>query len=111
MPVSPTEFSTNPDSNVTIGGVNVAEGCSPAGLNNVERYLAATIRVAWDAIPAPSTYMPLAGGAFTGEITRQGQGGYLRFVNSSLTNALVYASPEGTARPAAAEGVLVLYYS
>lgn len=108
---SPTEFSTNPDANTTIGGVNIAEGCSPAGLNNVERYLAATIRVAWDAIPAAGTYMPLTGGAFTGEITRQGKGAYLHHANSAQSNGLLYIVPEGTARPAAAEGTVVFYYS
>lgn len=108
---SASEFSLTPAANLTIGGVNVAEDCSPGGINDAIRYIAAAARDSYDRIPAAGTYMPFTGGAFTGEITRQGQGGYLRFASSSLTNALVYANPEGTARPTAAEGVLVLYYS
>ncbi|MBO9624175.1 MAG: hypothetical protein J7500_15815 [Sphingomonas sp.] len=108
---SPTEFSTTPADNTTIGGVNIAENCSPGGLNDVERYLAATIRVAWDAIPDANALMPKAGGAFTNQITRQGRGGYLHFSSASLTDGQVYALPEGNARPAAAEGVIVFYYS
>ena len=108
---SPSEFSTTPASNTTIGGTNVAEDCSPGGLNDAIRYLAATIRVAWDAIPASGTFMPVAGGTFTGDITRQGRGGYLHHANSAQTSGLLHTFPEGTARPSAAEGTIVFYYS
>jgi hypothetical protein len=108
---SPSEFSTNPDANTTIGGVNVGEGCSPAGLNNVERYLAATIRVAWDAIPAAGTFLPIGGGTLTGDITRQGRGSYWHHANSAQSNGQIYIVPEGTTRPSAAEGTTVFYYS
>lgn len=108
---SASEFSTNPDSNTTIGGLFVGEECSPAVLNNVLRYLAAVARDSYDRIPASGSYLPIAGGTLQGDIQRQGRGGYLHFSGSSLTNAQVFALPEGSARPAAAEGILVLYYN
>lgn len=107
----PTEFSTDPDENGTIGGSNVAEGCPPGGINNAIRYVAAAVRVAYNGIPAIDTVMPLAGGTFTGDISREGQGAYLHHANGAQTDGSVYVLPEGSARPAAAEGRIVLYYA
>lgn len=107
-----SEYSTNPDSNSTIGGVNVAEDCSPGGINNAIRQLAADGRELYDLTGAlPSTKMDKAGGAFTGQITRNSRGGYLHFASTAFTDGQVYIVPEGTARPAAAEGVMIFYYS
>lgn len=108
---SPSEFSTDPNANTTIGGINVGEGCSPAGINNVERYLAAAMRTLYDQVQTLAGGMPITGGAFTGDITRQGRGGYLHHANSAQPTGPVYTVPEGTARPSASEGVIVFYYS
>jgi hypothetical protein len=40
-----SDYSTTPASNTTISGVNIGEGCSPAGLNNAIRQMMADIRV------------------------------------------------------------------
>ncbi|MGV0964191.1 MAG: hypothetical protein ACOYBT_09905 [Polynucleobacter sp.] len=108
---SASEFSTTPASNTTIGGVNAGEGCSPAGLNNIARYLAATARDLWDRLPDITTLMPKTGGTFTGDILRQSRGAYLHHANSAQTNGQVFFLPEGSARPTAAEGTLVFFYS
>lgn len=107
---SASEFSLTPDANVTIGGVNVAEDCSPGGLNDALRYVAAVARDSYDRIPAPNTLMPKTGGTFSGEITRSGRGGYLHHANSAQSSGQVHTLPEGTARPASAEGTIVFYY-
>lgn len=108
---SASEFSATPAANTTIGGVNVGEGCSPGGLNDVERYLAAAMRTLYDQVQTVAAAMPISGGAFTGDITRQGKGAYLHHANAAQANGQVYVLPEGSARPAAAEGVVVFYYS
>lgn len=107
---SAAEFSATPDTNTTIGGTNVAEGCSPGGLNNVLRYLAAVARDTFDRIPAAGAYVPASGGSFTGPVTRQGRGAFLHHANATQTEGQVFFLPDGTARPAAAEGVVVFYY-
>lgn len=107
---SASEFSTTPGDNTTIGGVNVAEDCAPSGLNDAIRYLAATARDSYDRIGDPTTLMPKAGGTFTGDIGRSGRGGFLHHANGAQTSGQFYILPEGTARPTAAEGVMVLYY-
>lgn len=43
MPVQ--DWNTNDTLNITLEGVDVAEGCQPAGLNNMFRKMAAAIRV------------------------------------------------------------------
>lgn len=108
---SASEFSLTPDANVTIGGVNVAEGCSPGGLNNVERYLAAAMRDTYDKIPAVGTFVPASGGSYTGDILRATRGAYLHHAGSAQTDGRVMFLPEGSARPTGAEGMVVFYYA
>jgi len=108
---SASEFSLTPDANVTIGGVNVAEGCSPGGLNNVERYLAAAMRDTYDKIPAAGTFVPASGGSYTGDIFRATRGAYLHHAGSAQTDGRVMFLPEGSARPTGAEGMVVFYYA
>lgn len=110
-PPNPADLSTDPDANITIGGVNVAEGCSPAGLNNVERYLGAAIRVVYNQVQGLGGGMPLTGGAFTGDITRQGRGGYLHHAGAAQSSGKVTFLPEGSALPAMAEGDIVFFYT
>lgn len=46
-----TDYSTTAGNNSTISGVNVAEGCSPAGINNAIRQMMADVRAFYDATP------------------------------------------------------------
>lgn len=110
MPVA-TEFSTTPSENVTIGGTNVAEGCSPAGINESIRYVAAVMRDTYNRIPATGAFVPTAGGSFTGDILRATRGAYLHHAGASQTDGRVIFLPEGSARPTGSEGLLVFYYT
>lgn len=38
------DYSTNPDNNTTISGINIAEGCPPSGINNAIRQLMADMK-------------------------------------------------------------------
>lgn len=108
---SASEFSTTPGANTTIGGVNVAEDCSPAGINDAIRYIAAVVRDTADKIPSAGTAMPISGGTFTGDIQRQTRGAYLHHAGAAQTDGRVMFLPEGSARPAGSEGLVVFYYS
>lgn len=108
---SATEFSLTPSVNVTIGGTNVGEGCSPAGINEAIRYMAAVIRDTYDRIGGVGAFMPTSGGTFTGDIQRGGRGAYLHHSGAGQTDGRVMFLPEGSARPAGSEGLLVFYYS
>ena len=43
------DYSTTPGSNLQISGIDISEGCSPAGINNALRSLMADIRVFYDS--------------------------------------------------------------
>lgn len=43
------DYSTNPDENTTISGINIAEGCAPSGINNAIRQLMADAKSDHDA--------------------------------------------------------------
>ena len=107
---SATEFSTTPSANTTIGGANVAEGCAPSGLNEAVRYLAAVARDSYDRVPASGGFVPTTGGSYTGDILRSTRGAYLHHAGSGQTDGRVMFLPEGSARPAASEGLVVFYY-
>lgn len=108
---SANEYSKVPAENVSIGGTNVAEQCSPGNINDAIRYLAATQRDTFDRIPATGAYVPTTGGTFTGDILRGGRGAFLHHAGSAQSSGQVYFLPEGSARPTAAEGSVVFYYA
>lgn len=82
------DYSTDPDMNVQISGINIAEGCAPSGINNAirqmmadakEESVAQTQTVTKQVTDLDSTlrtlitkelkkYLPLAGGTMTGPL-------------------------------------------
>ena len=106
-------YSTTASVNVTIGGINIAEGCPAANVNNVARQIVAEGRELYDIVNAinVSGYMPLAGGTFSGTISRSGAGGYLYHANSAQSSGPVYTQPSSSALPSSpAEGTVVFQY-
>ena len=47
--MSVSDYNTDPNSNTSISGINIAEGCPPSGINNAIRQMMADIRAADDA--------------------------------------------------------------
>ena len=45
-----SNYNANPDLNTTISGINIAEGCPPAGVNNAVRQLMADVKAESDAL-------------------------------------------------------------
>lgn len=108
-----SDYSLTPASNVTIGGVSVAEGCAAANLNDAVRQLAADGRALSDTVSGVSTsgLMPKSGGAFTGQITRSGGGGYFYNANAAQGGGKISFLASGSARPSSpSEGDVVFYY-
>jgi hypothetical protein len=107
---SASEFSTTPSVNVTIGGIDVSEGCSPAGINGAIRYCAAVMRDTYDRLAGTGAFVPTSGGSFTGDIFRSTRGAYIHHAGAGQTDGRVMYLPEGSARPAGSEGLHVNYY-
>lgn len=109
-----SSYSTTPASNTSINGISIAENCAAGNVNNALRQLASDGRELYNIVAAisVSSYMPLAGGAFTGNITRSGAGGYFYHANSAQTAAPVYTQVSSAALPASpAEGTVVFQYA
>jgi hypothetical protein len=106
-------YSLTPSANLSINGINIAEGCPAANANDAIRQLMSDGRALSDTVNAinVSGYMPLSGGAFTGSITRSGAGGYWYHAGATQSTAPVYTQPSATALPSSpAEGTVVLQY-
>jgi hypothetical protein len=106
-------YSSTPASNTSLNGINTAENCPAANINNAIRQIAADGKELYDQVQAIAavSYMPLGGGAFTGGIIRDGAGAFLAHNSPSLLNGTVYTQPVATALPSSpAEGTIVLQY-
>jgi hypothetical protein len=106
-------YSTTASANVTFGTINIGEGCPAANVNDALRAVAAEGKQLSDIVTAidTSSLMPKAGGAFTGNITKDGSGGYLYHVTSSMSGGKVYVQTVGTALPSSPEeGTIVAFY-
>ena len=107
------DYATTPAGNTTIAGVNAAEGCSPAGLNNIDRDLAASIRGLADEIDALdlSVYAPKAGAVFSGtQPIYTGRGAYLHHANSANASGKITIQSDAAALPTTSNGDIVLTY-
>jgi hypothetical protein len=106
-----SDYSLTPSLNISIAGINVAENCPAGNINGAFRQLMADGKAMSNTVAAIPAGMPLTGGAFTGEITRNGRGSYRHNVSSALTDGQEYFLPEGSPLPAGAEGRVVNFYS
>lgn len=100
------DYSTTPGSNTTIGGTNIAENCSPAGINNVCRQLAADGRALADDVDAIdiSGKANLNAPAFTGQPTYSGRGALMHHNNSANTSGRVFVQSSGASTPTMSNG-------
>ena len=106
-------YSATPASNTTIGGLNVTENnTAVASLNNVAREIVAEGRQLYDLVAAIGSPLLLTGGTLTGDINRQGRGGYLSSNNASYTAPQVYYVVTGGSAPSSPpNGSLIFYHA
>lgn len=108
-----SDYSTTPANNSSVEGINIAEGCPAANVNNALRQLAADGKALSDQVAAidTSSFMPKSGGAFTGTISRQSSGGYLYHISAAQATGPIYTQPSSSALPSSpAEGTVVFQY-
>lgn len=89
MPVK--DYSTNPDDNLQINGINIAEGMPPGLVNNAIRQLMADVKTDSEELKTLSeTKLPISGGTITGGLTINGgllgKGGLGSYQNINLTS-------------------------
>lgn len=106
-------WSTTANSNTTINGVNIAEGCAPAGINNAIREVMAGVASLRDAVPSVTGLVPVSGGIFSGtQPIYTGRGAYLHNNDSANASGRVYFLPTGSANPTSpANGDIVYFFT
>lgn len=106
-----SDYSTTPAANVSINGINIGENCPAANVNNALRQMMADIAVFSAGISNGSSFMPKAGGAFTGNPTFSGKGGYLYNSSATATGGQVTFLPQGSGLPlSGTDGDMVVFY-
>lgn len=103
------DYNTDPDLNVQISGINIAEGCPPSGINNAIRQLMADVKAEqdvrgeeWAAQAAKDAAQDAAiadkldtgGGTMTGHITRTDWLGMCRDTDAAQLNIIGGYNPE-----------------
>jgi hypothetical protein len=108
-----TDYSSTASSNTTISGINIAEGCPPANINNAIRTVMADVRVMYDNLPVVAGKVDAAGGVFSGtQPIYTGRGAYLHHNDSANVSGRVYILADGSANPTSpSAGDIVMFYT
>jgi hypothetical protein len=111
--MSVSSWSTNANLNITVNGVNIAEGTAPSNINNAIREVMAGVATLRDSIPSTAGLAPLTGAVFTGTQPRYtGAGAYLFNASSADTSGRVHRLAEGSALPSgASNGDIVFFFT
>lgn len=106
-----SDYSSTPASNTAISGINIAENCSPANINNAIRQIMADVRVMYNDLPDTSVLQTKAAAVFSGtQPTYDGRGAYLHHNNSANASGRVFIQASGGAAPTMANGDWLLEY-
>lgn len=98
--MSVQDWSTTPANNSTVDGINIAEGCAAGNLNGAIRAVMASVRVAFNGVPVATDFVPKAGGAFTGTVSRQGGGAFIYHADASNASGRIFTQVAGGSVPA-----------
>lgn len=112
-----TDWSTTANLNITVGGVNIAEGCPPSSLNNAIREMMAELRgainPALDSFNAATTLalartalgaLGSSGDTITGNLVRGSAGPHLYHTNAAFTSGRVFFTAPGASDPTSLAG-------
>lgn len=104
-------WSTTASANVTVNGVNIAEGCPPGNINNAIREVMAGVAQLNDDLPDVSGFLTASGAVFSGTQPKyDGRGAMLHHNASANASGRIYVQAEGAALPTLANGDMVFTY-
>lgn len=97
-----SDWSTDPAQNGTIDGINIAENCPAANMNNAVRAVMAAVRLAFNGVQSPSgdAYVTKAGGVFTNQPIVQARGALLHHNDPLNASGRIFIQAAGGATPA-----------
>ena len=105
------DYSTDPNQNTTISGINIGEGMPPANVNNAMRQMMADIRVFYNGIPVTDIFATKDAAVFEGTQPKYtGRGAMLHHNDPNNTSARVFILAEGSPNPTSpANGDIVCF--
>ena len=109
-----SDYSTDPNQNNTISGINIGEGMPPANVNNAMRQMMADTKGLLDNdIPTTDDLMPKDGGTFEGtQPLYDGEGAFLHHAQATNSSGRVFILPVGTDNPSSPlNGDIVFFYT
>jgi len=107
-----SDYNMDPALNITISGINIAENCPPANLNNAIRQMMADVKGLQGEIPDTSALAPKAAAVFEGTQPRfTGRGAMLHHNDSANASGRMHVLQEGSATPSLTNGDVVFFYS
>lgn len=105
------DYSLTAGNNLTIAGINIAEGCPAGNINGAIRAFMSDARAEHDAQPSLANYILKDGTvAFTGQPTFTARGAFLHHNNSANASGRIFIQASGGAAPSMSNGDLLLEY-
>ena len=108
MTVNVSDWYEEPSLNISVNGINIAEGCPAGNVNGAIRAAMAAVKTLSLAVPSSAAYMPRTGGAFTGVVSQGGAGGYLYFADAANASGRVFVQAAGGTPPAMSNGDILI---
>ena len=94
-----SDWSTNPNENITVDGINIAENCPAENLNNAVRSVMASVRVMYNNLPNGTSFVLKSGGVFLDNPIFSGRGGFLYHNDAANASGRVFTQAAGGAVP------------
>lgn len=98
------DFSTTPADNTSIGGVDVDENCTPAGINNAIRELMAACKTFDNGKADGSLYVLKSASVLSTNVIVEGRGAGLHHNNPGNASGRFFIQASGDSAPSMSDG-------
>lgn len=105
-----SDWSTTASSNATVAGINIAEGCPPANINNALREIMAAAKTQDNNKADGTLYVLKSSSVLSTDAKVTGRGAALHHNNAANTSGKVFVQASGSPAPAMADGDILLEY-
>jgi len=97
--MSVADWDITPDYNVTVNGINIAEGCPAGNINGAIRAIMASVKVMYGDLPSAATLVPKTGAIFTDQPRVASRGAILHHSDPALGSGRIFIQVEGGSVP------------
>lgn len=105
-----SDFSTTPADNTAIGGIDIDENCTPAGINNAIRELMAACKTFDNGKADGSLYVLKSASVLSTNAIMTGRGAALHHNNPGNASGRIFVQAAGASAPSMSDGDILLEY-